>query len=70
MRLSNLWSVVERVEMTSADLLDRVRVVKMEAKASAVMGLGKLFGSDMGRYRGKKSEALISARKNSLIQRD
>lgn len=61
-RLSNLWRVVERVEMTSAVLLDRVRVVKIEANASVVIGLGKLFVRDMGRYSEKKSEALISAK--------
>jgi hypothetical protein len=37
------------------------RGVKIEANASSVTALGKLLVSDIGRWREKKAEALISA---------
>lgn len=39
----------ERVDITSVDLLARVRIVKMDANASADTGLGKLLVREIGR---------------------
>jgi len=61
---SSLWTVLDRVENTSEDFeLSLVRGVKIAAKASSVMALGKLEVTDIGRYREKKADAAISGTK-------
>jgi hypothetical protein len=55
--------VLDKVVITSDGFeLAFVRGVKMAAKASSVTVLGKLFVVEIGRWREKKAEALISAK--------
>lgn len=57
------FNVLDKVVMTSAGFAFAfVRGVKIAAKASSVTVLGKLLVVEIGRWREKKAEALISAR--------
>lgn len=40
--------MLDSVDITSCDLLDRVREVKIEANASSVTALGKFIVRDIG----------------------
>jgi hypothetical protein len=52
--------VPDSVERTSETLCDRVRVVKIEAKASSVTVLGNGEVTEIGRCSEKKAEAATS----------
>ncbi len=57
------FSVLDNVVITSEGFaFALVRGVKMAAKASLVTVLGKLFVVEIGRWREKKEDAVISAK--------
>lgn len=60
MMASKCSSVEERVEITSRVVLTRVRGSNICANALAVMGFGNEVVREIGRWREKKSDALIS----------
>lgn len=64
-RLSKCSRVDESVEITSFVAFTRRRGSKICAKAVAVMGLGNEVVREMGRWREKKSDALISTTQSS-----
>ena len=62
---SSLSNVPDKVEMTSEGFaFVFVRSVNMVAKASSVTAFGKLLVREIGRWREKKVDALMSVKTN------